>query len=362
MAAGRKVDETRARAIVDGAPYAGQEAVDAGLVDEVAHDDEVPARLAAGGRPPAVRSADAYLRARRALRPRALRPRAVLAVVRVHGPIVGAATFPMARVALEDQVVATIRLARASPRVRGVVLHVDSPGGSALASARMHRELTLLAGEKPLVACMGDVAASGGYYVAAAAHEIVAQPVTITGSIGVIAARLVFDPLLERLGVATQVLQRGARARLLDPTLPLGDDEKSAIDREIEQTYRAFLRVVADGRRRTVEQIEPLAQGRVWSGADAHEHGLVDRLGGFEEALDSLRRRVGRGADRMRVVGLRAPRRSLPMPSPAQRKTSDVASAIVSRLEAALAVDLSPLVFGAERVLAWCPVATTIRG
>jgi protease-4 len=368
IAVGRRVDEARARAIVDGAPYAGQEAVDAGLVDDVAHDDEVAARLASGGRPPAIRSADAYLRARRALRPRALRARGLLAVLRVHGPIVGegAGVLPLARVAQEERVIAAVRLARTSPIVRGVVLHVDSPGGSALASARIHRELVLLAGEKPLVACMGDVAASGGYYVAAAAHEIVAQPVTITGSIGVIAARLLFDPLLDRLGVATQVLLRGARARLLDPTLPLGDDEKGAIDREIEHTYRAFLRVVADGRRRPVEEIEPLAQGRVWSGADAHARGLVDRLGGFEDALDSLRRRVGRGADRMRVVGLRGPRRSHPMPSSPQRKTAEVfASAVasaVTRAEAALGVDLSPLAFGEERVLAWCPVATSIRG
>jgi protease-4 len=353
IADGRKVDEVRARALVDGAPYNGAEAVAAGLVDDAAYEDEIPARLAVGGKRPPVRHAEPYLRARTALRPRALRSAAVVAVVRVHGTIAGTPSLPpLGAMAVDERVISAVRIARANPFVRGVVLHVDSPGGSALASDRIHHELAQLAAQKPLVACMANVAASGGYYVAAAAHEIVAQPTTLTGSIGVVSARLVLDPLLARLGVVTHVLQRGAHARLLDPFLPLGDDERLAIEREIDRIYRAFLGVVAAGRRRPIEEIEPLAQGRVWTGADAHARGLVDRLGGFEDALESVRARIGRGADRLRVAVIRPPLKPFPVLDPPERKAARMVSAGLLALARELGIDATMLALRGERVLA----------
>jgi len=359
IAEGRHVDDARARALVDGAPYMGDEAVAAGLADGVAYEDEVPARIGADGATPSIRDATAYLRARAALRPQALRARGVIAVVRVHGAITGAPALPFASVATDERVIAAVRIARASPKVRGVVLHVDSPGGSALASDRIHHELAQLAAEKPLVACMGDVAASGGYYVAVAAHEIVAQPTTITGSIGVVAARLVLEPLLARLGVVTEVLQRGANARLLDPFLPLGDAERHALDRELERTYQVFLGVVAAGRHRPIDDIERLAQGRVWIGADAHAQGLIDRLGGFEDALEAVRVRVGRGADRLRVVVVRPRRGGFPVLDPPRPKAG--VAHLTDALAELLAVDLGMLALRGERVLAWAG-EPTLRG
>jgi protease-4 len=254
--------------------------------------------------------------------------------------------------AVDERVISAVRIARANPFVRGVVLHVDSPGGSALASDRIHHELAQLAKEKPLVTCMGDVAASGGYYVAVAAHEIVAQPTTVTGSIGVIAARVVLEPLLARLGVVTQVLQRGAHARLLDPFLPLGPDDRQAVDREIERIYRGFVGVVAAGRRRSADEVEPLAQGRVWTGADAHSRGLVDRLGGFEDALEAVRARVGRGAGKLRVAVIRPPRRPFPVLDPPERKAARVAGAALAAVAKELRVDPALLALRGERVLA----------
>jgi protease-4 len=200
---------------------------------------------------------------------------------------------------------------------------------------------------------MGNVAASGGYYVAAPAHAIVAQPTTITGSIGVIAARVVLDPLLARLGVVTEVLQRGAHARLLDPFLPLGDDDRAALDRELEHIYRAFLAVVAAGRRRPVSEIEPLAQGRVWTGADAQAHGLVDRLGGFEDALEVVRERIGRGADRLRVVVVRPPRKPLPVLDPPEKKAARLLSEGLALVATGLDLDATLLALRGERVLAF---------
>jgi protease-4 len=346
------VDEVRARALVDGAPYTGDEAVDAGLADETAYEDEIAGRLGEGGKKARVRHAGAWLHARTALRPRALRSAGVIAVVRVHGTIAGGVDLPFRSMAIDEHVVSAVRIARASPFVRGVVLHVDSPGGSALASDRIHHELAQLAAEKPLVACMGDVAASGGYYVAVAAHEIVAQPTTLTGSIGVVSARLVLDPLLARLGVVTEAVARGAHARLLDPFLSIGDDERRAIDREMERIYRSFLGVVSAGRRRSVEEIEPLAQGRVWTGADAHARGLVDRLGGFEVALEALRSRIGRGADRLRVVVVRPPRKPFPILDPPERKAGRAGLELFAWIADELGMDGTWLALRRERVLA----------
>jgi protease-4 len=353
IADGRKLDEAKARALVDGAPFTGTEAVTAGLVDDLAYEDELPARLAEAGKAPPITLAGVYLQARTALRTKALRARGVIGVVRVHGAISGGAGgLPFPSMAVDERVISAIRIARVNPRVRGVVLHVDSPGGGALASDRIHHELVQLAAEKPLIASMGNVAASGGYYVAAAAHAIVAQPTTLTGSIGVIAARVVVEPLLARLGVATEVLQRGAHARLLDPLLALGDDDRAALDRELEHIYRAFLGVVATGRRRPVEEIEPLAQGRVWTGVDAHAHGLVDRLGGFEDALEMMRERLGRGAAKLRVVVLRPPRKPFPVLDPPERRAARVLAEGLAQLGETLGVDATVLAFRGERVLA----------
>ncbi|HLK40727.1 MAG TPA: signal peptide peptidase SppA [Polyangiaceae bacterium] len=360
IAAGRSVDEATARKLVDGAPYAGEEAKASGLVDEVAYEDNIAGKLAGGGETPALRPADGYLRSRQALRTRAFAPRGVLAVIAVHGMIVQSPGPPVGAMAVADRVRASIRRARADPRVRGVLLHVDSPGGGALASDQIHHELALLAAEKPLVACMGDVAASGGYYVAVAAHEIYAQPTTITGSIGVVSARLVIEPLLARLGVATEVLQRGEHARLLAPLVALDEGARGAVEREIEAMYRAFLQVVAAGRKRTPEEIEPLAQGRVWTGADAYKRGLVDRLGGFEPALRALRERVGVGAEKMRVVALRPPRNPM---SAVAMSGSGTFGAIIRRLEqVALASGVDPrlLALADERVLVYSPWAAGI--
>jgi len=295
------------------------------------------------------------------MRPRALQRMGAIGVVKVHGAIAGDAGLPFRSMAFDERVIAAVRLARINPFVRGVILHVDSPGGSALASDRMHHELSALALEKPLVACMGDVAASGGYYVAVAAHAIVAQPTTLTGSIGVIGARVTLDPLLARLGIATEVIARGAHARLLDPMLPMSDDERDAVGREIEHIYQAFLRVVAAGRHTSVDDVHALAQGRVWTGADAHARGLVDHLGGFEDALDVLRQRIGSGADRLRVVTLRPPAHGTPVLDPPERKAASTVAGVLEALAPTLGVDASWLALRGERVLALDPVLAGIR-
>jgi protease-4 len=360
VAQGRKVDADRARAILDGAPYAAGEAVACGLADATAYDDELKARLG-DPRTPIVGAAP-YLKARRATRFAPLTPRGVIGVVRVHGPIVHQAADSSAgfsaRMAADARINATIRRAREDRRVRGVILHIDSPGGSALASDRIHHEIVQLAAKKPVVACMGDAAASGGYYVAAPAHAIVAQPTTITGSIGVVAARLAFEPLLARVGVVREIIQRGARAGLLDWMHPLSDDERAALMREVDAFYAAFVRVVAEGRRRSLDEVERVAQGRVWTGRDAHTRGLVDDLGGFDAALRIIREKIGRGAEGLAPVLLPAPRRALASP------TSAAAYEPLLRMMNALLGSDAPLLTMAvvprQGVFAWCSVAASL--
>jgi protease-4 len=289
LAAGRGVPADRARAWLDLGTVRAEEAARIGLADAALYDDEVPERLGDGpDRPARFVGAAHYLARRRAPRPPRLRPRPRVVVVEAHGAIVDRAPPFGGRVCDAERLVRLVRSLADDRRVVGVVLHVDSPGGGALASDRMHRALSKLAARKPLVACLGAVAASGGYYIAAAAARIVARPGTITGSIGVVAARPLFGPLAARLGVAPRYVTRGRRAEVLDPFRPLTEDERARFEADLEASYLDFLAAVAAGRGKTVEEVRPLAGGRVWTGVDAFERGLVDRLGGLDEALDEV--------------------------------------------------------------------------
>jgi protease-4 len=344
---GRRTDETKARELIDHAPYMGARAVSAGLADAAVYDDGLLERLSPSGAKGLVPAAR-YLR-RRDLRLGSLGSAGVIGVIHVHGAIVQSGGPPWTT-ATDDRVMSAIRLARESKRVIGVILHVDSPGGSALASDRIHHELVRLAGSKPLVACMANVAASGGYYVAAAAHAIVAQPTTITGSIGVVAARLAVDPLLAKLGVFTEVIKRGARADFAHATRTLTPEERELLERELETVYRAFVGVVAEGRKKTFDEIDALAQGRVWSGVDAHARGLVDVLGGFDTALELVRARIGKGAENAEPVVLRAPRRSS---SREERDLGRAAAALGRLWGAGPTLEMLSLARSRERVLLW---------
>lgn len=319
IAEGRSVSRERARAIVDGGPYFGEAAIEVGLADAVAYEDEIPALLGlprtkkVGPATEGLVDGHAYLMARKRPLLRRLVRAPMVAVIPVHGAIAHAAS-PFGNFATDEKLARMVRRARLDRRVKGVILHVDSPGGSALASDRMHHEIVQLAREKPVVACMANVAASGGYYVAAPAHKIVCEPVTITGSIGVVGARLTAEPLMAKLGITTETVQRGARAGLLSPNAPLSEDERVALMRELEATYRTFVRVVAQGRKMKVDEVEPLARGRVYTGEDAKAAGLVDVLGGFDAALRELRAMLpAEVRDDAEPHVVRAPRRALPI-------------------------------------------------
>ena len=349
------MDEERARALFDRGLVRGEDAVEAGFASGLCYEDELPLALTEDDRPAKLVPAGRYLSFHEArFFSRVLR-RPYVAVVDVHGPIVSDMPGLGRSAADPASLAAALRAVRRDRFAAGVVLHVSSPGGSAVASDLIHREVVRLREKKPVVACFGDVAASGGYYVAAPAHAIVAQPVTITGSIGVVSAKVVAAELLESVGVRTETLRSAPHADMFSPARELSEEERGIVDRELAAFYRVFVSIVAEGRGRPVEEIEPLARGRVWSGADAHERGLVDRLGGLDAAVEEVRARAAVPERLRRSLAPRRvrPRRfDLPPAEPPSRAAA--ALALAGRL-APEAVALLDLLASGDRVLYYAP-------
>lgn len=186
-----------------------------------------------------------------------------------------------------------VREARLNEKIKAVVLRVDSPGGSMLASEQIHRELEALKKSgKPLVVSMGDLAASGGYYIAVGANEIWASPATITGSIGVFAAIPTFGRTLDKVGVGVDGVGTTALSGQMRLDRPLGEDARVFLQATVERAYEVFLARVADGRRKPRDQVHAIAQGRVWAGTDARRLGLVDHLGSFDDAVKAAAKRA----------------------------------------------------------------------
>ena len=361
IADGRRVDDNRARALVESSPYRAPDAVREGLVDALAYEDELPGHLeSTSGKPKLVKAA-MYLALSRVMRFDGVWDGPRVGVVEVRGAIVASSQSSMGGVADARRVGAALRAARANPRIGAVVLYVDSRGGSALGSDMISHEVERLREKKPVVAYFSDVAASGGYYVAAMAQEIIAQPLTVTGSIGVIAMRLLASRLLEKLGMTHEVIRRGERADMLSPFRGWSEDERAAFNREIDGSYNDFVGIVARGRRRDVGEVEPLARGRVYAGVDAHALGLVDHLGGFDVALARVRSLAStKLADRPVVVT--PPRGAVEPPEPAPPIKALMAflegQAVASRAE----VDLLRMSLASpnERLFAWDGLSTEL--
>ena len=192
-----------------------------------------------------------------------------------------------------DSTARLIRQARLDKDVKALVLRVDSPGGSVLASEQIYRELNALrAAGKPLVISMSGYAASGGYYISAPADEIWASPATITGSIGIFAIIPTFDKTLGKIGVSTDGVGTTPLSGQLRIDRPLGTEARTLLQSQINRGYDEFLERVASGRRKTQSQVDAIAQGHVWAGIDAHRLGLVDQLGSFDDALKAAARRA----------------------------------------------------------------------
>ncbi|GIX49026.1 MAG: hypothetical protein KatS3mg131_3237 [Candidatus Tectimicrobiota bacterium] len=237
----------------------------------------------------------------------------MIAVLHLSGPLVppAAPRWSLRPAITAPAVRRWLRRLRASPAVRAVVLRLSSPGGSALASDLVWREVALTSAQKPCIVSMGDVAASGGYYIAMAARAIVAEAGTLTGAIGVVGGKFVLSGFLRQLGVHYEVLQRGRHAGLPSPLSALQAEERQQLRQQLEDFYyRLFVAKAAQGRGRTPEEIERVARGRLWTGRQALAAGLVDRLGGLPEAIALAREHAGIAAQqpvRLVHVGARRP-------------------------------------------------------
>lgn len=305
VARSRKLDTGVLDALADRAPLLREEAVSSGLVDRIGFRDEAYDRIAelVGVQDVSEENAPPRLYLSRyagAARPRlsppappvpGRRPKPKVAVVNIDGTIVdgrgGPQFLPVGSSTVgSDTIAPALREAAADESVSAIVLRVNSPGGSVTASETLWREVKRARKlGKPVVASMGAVAASGGYYIAVAADAIVASPATITGSIGVITGKLVIRDLLERLGVGLDSVRTNANADAWSIEAPFTPEQRAHREAEADLVYADFLERVADGRNMTTEAVDRVARGRVWTGADARERGLVDELGGFRTAL-----------------------------------------------------------------------------
>jgi protease-4 len=281
IAQGRGKTADEVRRLVDRGPYDAPEALRVGLVDELLYRDQLDSKLSGASRMTPGR----YVRGLRSLLDR--RPK--VAVVYAVGDIMPGesegGTFGGEGSAGSDTISAAIREARTDEDIRAIVLRVDSPGGFGPAADVIRREVQLARKSKPIVISMGDTAASGGYYVTIGSSAIVAQPATITGSIGVFSGKFNLRGLYDKLGVTKEILTRGAHAAIFTSYRPWTEEERTRVRDQNVAFYKEFVRKVAEGRGKSYETIDAVAQGRVWTGADALERGLVDQLGGLEEAV-----------------------------------------------------------------------------
>ena len=300
IAEARRRSPEQIRALVDEGPFVAARALEAGLVDGVAYEDQlddlVP-ELGGAGAGERLIEDKAYAR----VSPSAIgvRTGSRIAVVYAVGAIVSGksgydgSTGPTLG---SDTMVEQLRRVGRDPSIRAIVLRIDSPGGSAVASDVIWRELVVLkqqAPQRPLIVSMSDLAASGGYYIATPGDVIVAQPGTLTGSIGIFAGKIVIDGTLDKLGVNVESVTSGADADIYSPFGPFTERQRGKIDAFMQDFYKGFLQKVADSRRTTPAAVDAVARGRVWTGAQARERGLVDRLGGLDTAVAIAKERAG---------------------------------------------------------------------
>jgi protease IV len=344
IAQGRNKQPDAVRALIDKGPFMAKDALANGLVDAFGYDDQASDDMKNRLKQSELKkvSGKAYLKA----------PAAPGGVTKRIALIVGDGLITRGRggSSSDDEGITAsgfiklLKQVEDDSTIKGVILRVDSPGGDGTASDDILHAEKNLSKKKPMVISMSDLAASGGYYMAITGDPIIAYPNTLTGSIGVIYARMSLHGLYDKIGVNKQLLTRGHYADLDSDYSPLNDDQRQKLAGQIDAFYRSFVGKVADGRKKTFEQIEPLAQGRVWLGAQAKLNGLVDELGGLDKAVELVRKKANIAAsDKITLV-----------PYPAKRSVFD---SIFNRSDDSAAIELK-----IEKALDNLPVSALVHG
>ncbi|HZN01680.1 MAG TPA: signal peptide peptidase SppA [Pyrinomonadaceae bacterium] len=289
----RKKTPDEVKALIDNAPYSAEKAKEAGLIDEALYRDDVEKQLK---KLLGYKDTDSFV-AVRGSEYRDVSPESLglnkgerIAVIYASGEIGSGSSenSPSGDQSIgSDTVAKALNDAAADKTIKAVVLRVDSPGGSGLASDIIWRAVETTNQKKPVVVSMSDVAASGGYYISASAAKIIAQPSTITGSIGVLAGKPVMRGFYDWLGISNEYVLRGKTAGMFRETEKFSDEERAKFEDWIKTTYyRDFVPKVAKGRNRDEQYIDSIAQGRVWTGQQAKDRGLVDEFGGLDKAVE----------------------------------------------------------------------------
>jgi protease IV len=314
IAEGRKLPDAEVQALIDMGTLTATEAVSKKLVDAVLYPDELDAYVEKlyGESVSFIQGQDAY----EPERPRWHGPDKI-AVVHVDAAIASGDSvdlpFGLGNTVGARTVVQALEEIRADDSIVAMVLRVDSPGGDSFASDLIARAVRRVQETKPVVASFGDVAASGGYYIAADAGTIYAEPATLTGSIGVFAMTVTAEELLSKLGIHASTVERGTLSNSGSFAHSMTETERAALDKTVDDAYRLFLEVVARGRDMKKEDVRALAQGRIWSGRDAKAKGLVDELGGLLDAVRRAKTSAGIDVDReVELVTYPNNRRPLP--------------------------------------------------
>lgn len=299
IADGRKKREDEVRALIDQGPFQPAEALRLGLIDDVAYEDELDDLDSDLADEDDYIDAEDYVAV--SWSAAGVTRRSTIAVINAVGVInSGSSGFDPLNgpVIGSDSLVEYIREARANRSVKAIVLRVDSPGGSSTASDVIWRELSISRDkDRPIIVSMSDLAASGGYYIALAGDAIVAQPGTLTGSIGVYTGKFVTTGSLEKIGANIEATSTGKRALMNSPDRRFTPDERAKIQESMQAVYDQFVERAAAARHMTPEKIDEVGQGRVWTGEQARELGLVDELGGLYTAIGLAKQRARIPAD-----------------------------------------------------------------
>ena len=295
IAESRGLTGDEVRRLVDEGPFLPEDALAAGLVDGLAYADEVKHREPFDTADRREISDSDYRQV--GLRSVGLNQGERIALIYAVGAInSGASTYDVLNgdVLGSDTVTSAIRSAREDDSVRAIVLRIDSPGGSAIASDVIWREVGLARESgKPIVASMSDLGASGGYYIAMGADAIVAQPATLTGSIGVVFGKFTTGGTYEKLGVGIEPVSEGRFAEIYSPVTRFSEAERAKVQEHVDAIYEQFVTKAAEGRQTTRDRLHEVAQGRVWTGRQALEHGLIDEVGGLARAIALAKEKAG---------------------------------------------------------------------
>jgi len=389
----RKLTAEQVQAIIDTGLHTASEAKKLGLIDVVGYEDEIESLIKGDDKTAEVKVIKGYGKKKldtdfsgftgmakmmnllMGVEPSTRKSSAPkIAIINATGAIMSGASssdpFFGEQTMGSTTIIKAIRQARDDATVKAVVLRVDSPGGSALASDLMWHELESLDGKKPFIVSMGDTAASGGYYIAMGADRIFAEPGTLTGSIGVVGGKIALEKFYEKVGITTSVVHRGKNSGVMSSTTPFSDTEKAAMQKMLNDIYAQFTTKAAAGRKMEVEKLEQMARGRVYTGAQALKLGLVDELGTLADAIAFAKKSAGIDAD-AKMERLDLPKPTSPFEAlfgpidPSETRLASPASSLFKHLPTEVASSLRGLgiseLLARERFLTVLPFSVEVK-